>query len=808
MEFVRLGHSGLKVSRLCLGTMNMGTPQWKPWIFDEKQSEPIVRHALEAGVNFIDLADFYSTGVGEEVVGRILGRLARREEIVVTTKVGYDMGAYQNAGGHSRKHIMDGIDGSLKRLGMDYVDIYMLHYFDVNTPVEETMAALDDVVRSGKARYIGVSTMYTWQLAKIMQACERHGWHKPINMQLQLNLAYREEEREMMPYCADQGLGVSVFSPLARGLLTCDAASTRNQTDFFTAQMYGDAASREIAASVARVAARRGVSAAQIAQAWVLQNSGVASMLVGADSPAQFDSALAALGTQLDADELYELERNYTPCDLINDYTAGRRIARAPRAPRRHVRPRTGAGGMSLMRNGHYIDGAWHAGKETYAVRNPATGATIAEVAKAGAAETQRAIDAAQRAFPAWRALTAKERGARVKRWGELMLAQRDALAELLTREQGKPLAEAKGEVAYAASFLEWFAEEAKRSYGDVIPSPKPDSKIVVTREPVGVVAAITPWNFPLAMITRKAGPALAAGCTMVLKPSEETPLSAFALAVLAEEAGVPPGVFNIVSGDALAIGATLTASPVVRKLSFTGSTRVGKLLAAQSADTLKKLSLELGGNAPFIVFDDADLDAAVQGAMASKFRNTGQTCVCVNRFYVQDGIYDAFTRRARRSGEQAAHRRCVAGRGRSGPADQRSGAEKSAATRRRRAEARRDGAHRRPAASARRDVLRADRPHRRERSHARRPGRNLRPGGRVLSLQHRSRGDRTGEQHAVRPVRVLLHARSGPRVARRRCARERHGRHQRRTHFDGSRAVRRRQAIRPGPRRIEVRTR
>ncbi|WP_374729600.1 NAD-dependent succinate-semialdehyde dehydrogenase [Caballeronia choica] len=298
------------------------------------------------------------------------------------------------------------------------------------------------------------------------------------------------------------------------------------------------------------------------------------------------------------------------------------------------------------MRNGHYIDGAWHAGKETYTVRNPATGATIAEVAKAGAAETQRAIDAAQRAFPAWRALTAKERGARVKRWGELMLAQRDALAELLTREQGKPLAEAKGEVAYAASFLEWFAEEAKRSYGDVIPSPKPDSKIVVTREPVGVVAAITPWNFPLAMITRKAGPALAAGCTMVLKPSEETPLSAFALAVLAEEAGVPPGVFNIVSGDALAIGATLTASPVVRKLSFTGSTRVGKLLAAQSAETLKKLSLELGGNAPFIVFDDADLDAAVQGAMASKFRNTGQTCVCVNRFYVQDGIYDAFTRR------------------------------------------------------------------------------------------------------------------------------------------------------------------
>ena len=301
---------------------------------------------------------------------------------------------------------------------------------------------------------------------------------------------------------------------------------------------------------------------------------------------------------------------------------------------------------MNLLRKEHYIDGAWHKSAETYAVRNPATGDVIADVAKAGATQTHQAIRAAEIAFPVWRSLTAKERGARVRRWGELMLEHHDALAELLTREQGKPLAEAKGEVAYAASFLEWFAEEAKRSYGDVIPSSKPGSKIIVTREPVGVVAAITPWNFPLAMITRKAGPALAAGCTMVLKPSEETPLSALALAVLAAQAGIPAGVFNVVSGDAVAIGATLTASPVVRKLSFTGSTRVGKLLAAQSADTLKKLSLELGGNAPFIVFDDADLDAAVQGAMASKFRNTGQTCVCVNRFFVQAGVYAEFTRR------------------------------------------------------------------------------------------------------------------------------------------------------------------
>jgi succinate-semialdehyde dehydrogenase/glutarate-semialdehyde dehydrogenase len=297
-----------------------------------------------------------------------------------------------------------------------------------------------------------------------------------------------------------------------------------------------------------------------------------------------------------------------------------------------------------FLRTGHYIGGEWYDGASTYAVLNPATGEVVAHVAKGGAAEAEQAIAAAAKAFPAWRALTAKERSVRVKRWGESMLENRDALAELLSLEQGKPLNEARGEVGYAASFFEWFAEEAKRAYGDVIPSPNPNAKIIVTREPVGVVAAITPWNFPLAMITRKAGPALAAGCTMVLKPSEETPLSAFALAVLAERAGIPPGVFNIVSGDAVAIGGALTASDVVRKLSFTGSTRVGKLLAKQSADTLKKLSLELGGNAPFIVFDDADLDAAVQGAMASKFRNTGQTCVCVNRFYVQDGIYDAFT--------------------------------------------------------------------------------------------------------------------------------------------------------------------
>ena len=298
----------------------------------------------------------------------------------------------------------------------------------------------------------------------------------------------------------------------------------------------------------------------------------------------------------------------------------------------------------ALIRHGNFIDGQWSSGGVTYPVLNPANGELIADVQKAGAEQTCLAIDAANRALPAWRKLTAKERSQKLKRWGELMLSNQKELATLLSREQGKPLAEAMGEVVYAASFLEWFAEEAKRAYGDVIPSHKTDARIIVVKEAIGVVAAITPWNFPLAMVTRKVGPALAAGCTMILKPSEETPLSAFALAVLAEQAGIPAGVFNIVSGDAVAIGGALQASGIVRKLSFTGSTRTGKLLMRQAADTLKKVSLELGGNAPFIVFDDADLDAAVKGAMASKFRNTGQTCVCVNRFFIQDGVYEAFT--------------------------------------------------------------------------------------------------------------------------------------------------------------------
>ena len=298
-----------------------------------------------------------------------------------------------------------------------------------------------------------------------------------------------------------------------------------------------------------------------------------------------------------------------------------------------------------LLRQACYIDGHWVAADsgERFPVTDPADGRVIASVPRAGAAETERAIAAAQKALPAWRARTAAERARILRRWYELMLAHQDDLALIMTAEQGKPLAEAKGEIAYAAAYLEWFAEEAKRAYGDVIPSPFADRRIVVTKEPVGVCAAITPWNFPSAMITRKAGPALAAGCTMILKPAEQTPLSALALAELAERAGVPAGVFSVVTGSARAIGGVLTASPVVRKLTFTGSTEVGRLLMQQCAPTIKKLSLELGGNAPFIVFDDADLDAAVAGAMASKYRNAGQTCVCSNRFLVQEGVYQAF---------------------------------------------------------------------------------------------------------------------------------------------------------------------
>ncbi len=299
----------------------------------------------------------------------------------------------------------------------------------------------------------------------------------------------------------------------------------------------------------------------------------------------------------------------------------------------------------SLFRQQCYVDGAWVGadGGATIDVTNPATGAKIGTVPKMGAAETRRAIDAANAAWPAWRAKTAKERSVILRKWFELMMANQDDLGVIMTTEQGKPLSEAKGEVAYAASFIEWFAEEGKRIYGDTIPQHQADKRIVVIKEPIGVVACITPWNFPAAMITRKAGPALAAGCPVVIKPASATPYSALALCELAERAGVPKGIINVVTGGAKEVGGEMTGNPIVRKLSFTGSTEIGKLLMQQCAATVKKVSMELGGNAPFVVFDDADLDAAVEGAIQSKYRNAGQTCVCANRLLVQDGVYDEF---------------------------------------------------------------------------------------------------------------------------------------------------------------------
>jgi len=298
-----------------------------------------------------------------------------------------------------------------------------------------------------------------------------------------------------------------------------------------------------------------------------------------------------------------------------------------------------------LFREQCYIDGAWcdADARKTIAVHNPATGAVLGSVPRMGAAEAKRAIEAAERAWPAWRAKTAKERAVILRKWFDLMMANQEDLAQIMTAEQGKPLTESRGEIAYGASFIEWFAEEGKRAYGDTIPSPWADKRIVVMKQPIGVCALITPWNFPNAMITRKAGPALAAGCTVVIKPAGQTPYSALALAELGERAGIPKGVLNILTGDSKAIGAELCSNPIVRKLSFTGSTETGRVLMRQCSDTIKKLSLELGGNAPFIVFDDADLDAAVEGALASKYRNAGQTCVCANRLYVQDGVYEKF---------------------------------------------------------------------------------------------------------------------------------------------------------------------
>ena len=313
-----------------------------------------------------------------------------------------------------------------------------------------------------------------------------------------------------------------------------------------------------------------------------------------------------------------------------------------------------------LLRSDSYIDGEWIGGGKRFAVTNPADGKTVVEVPDHGEQQATSAVEAAHRALPDWRARTAEDRAELLERWYDLMMEHQDDLAQIMTAEQGKPLSESRGEIAYGASFVKWFAEEGRRVYGDVLPSHKQDARIVVIKQPVGVVGAITPWNFPNAMIARKAGPALAAGCTFVCKPAAETPLSALAMAELAQRAGIPPGVFNVVcSDDAKSIGKVLTGNPLVRKFTFTGSTPVGKTLIRQCADTVKKVSMELGGNAPFIVFDDADIEAAVEGAIACKFRNAGQTCVCANRILVQDGVYDEFADKF-----SAAVRELVVGRG------------------------------------------------------------------------------------------------------------------------------------------------
>jgi succinate-semialdehyde dehydrogenase/glutarate-semialdehyde dehydrogenase len=329
-------------------------------------------------------------------------------------------------------------------------------------------------------------------------------------------------------------------------------------------------------------------------------------------------------------------------------------------------RRRLNLGRSDLLRESAYVDGRWIAGEAAITVTNPATARPLGVVPALGARETLAAVEAADRAFPAWQAMTAKARGAILRRWFELMMTHQEDLARLLTAEQGKPLAEARGEIAYSAGFLEWFSEEGRRAYGEVLPPHQTDRRLLVNKTAVGVVSAITPWNFPSAMITRKAGPALAAGCTMVLKPSELTPFSALALAVLAEEAGVPPGVFNVVTGAPAEIGAVLTDDPRIAKFTFTGSTAVGKMLAARCMGTVKRVSLELGGNAPFLVFDDADLASAAAGAVLAKFRNAGQTCVSANRFLVQRGVYEAFAERL-----ADAAQRLVLGDGLEGPTDQ-----------------------------------------------------------------------------------------------------------------------------------------
>ena len=339
MKYVNLGRTGLKVSQLCLGTMGFGTPSWRPWVLDEAASAPVIKHALDRGINFFDMADFYSLGVGEEVVGRTLLKAEKREKLVLASKCLYAMSDDPNDQGLSRKHIMASVDASLKRIGTDYLDLYMVHGFDPHTPIEETLEAMNDLVRMGKVRYIGASTMYVWQFVKMVYTSRLRGWSEFVSMQCQLNAAYREEEREMIPFCRDQGIAVTPFSPLARGLLSGAATSLRNTTDHFTADQYGDQTSFDIAAAVARIAAARGVTSSQVALNWVTNRPGVTSTLVGVETAAQLDEQIAALDLHLTPAENYELERLYTPSDVINDHNVNRipRMVRPPPAVQEEV---------------------------------------------------------------------------------------------------------------------------------------------------------------------------------------------------------------------------------------------------------------------------------------------------------------------------------------------------------------------------------------------------------------------------------------------------------------------------------------
>ena len=464
----------------------------------------------------------------------------------------------------------------------------------------------------------------------------------------------------------------------------------------------------------------------------------------------------------------------------------------------------------TLFRQQCHVDGQWldaRSGRSTDVV-NPADGRVIGTVPAFSAAETRAAIEAANRAFPAWRAKTAKERAQILRKWYDLMMANQEDLAIIMTAEQGKPMAESRGEIGYGGSFIEWFAEEGKRAYGDVIPQHLSDKRIVVTKEPVGVVGTITPWNFPNAMITRKAGPALAAGCTVIARPATATPFSALALCELGERAGIPAGVFNVITGPSADVGGEMTANPIVRKLSFTGSTEVGKILLEQCAQTVKKVSMELGGNAPFIVFDDADMDSAVSGAIASKYRNTGQTCVCANRFLVQGGVYDAFAERLAEASSKLVVGPGLEGETQQGPLIDSDAVAKVEEHIQDAVDKGADGDPGRQAPSPRRQFLRAHGDRQREHPDEGCARGDLRPARAALPLRDRRRGGAARQRHRVRPRGLLLQPRHRPHLAGGGAARIRHRRHQHRDHLDRGGALRRHEGIRHRPRRLTLRPR